>query len=296
MTPMEIIGQDIITGMGFVGNEAGVLYSMAPPKVQATASGSPITISSASAPFTQLLVFGRSTQDGTPSPSSPVAINTAGQGGQIGVSVTDGGTQSQTLTLSTPGGLPGIPVSSGGNYTDENGQQWVCDEVDFKRGVYVQRIYQYILKNLATTNISDLGETIRYTISLPSAGALIPQGQVGFCNILRWLRIYNEDTESYYSDSVNIVLKFKKDRLQSYDIQGLNAFLDEINAVAYYILATSVEHPLSSSELSAYAALRTYSPTTVVSNDAGCWMTVGYYSYGGIQRLVNEAMQINGGT
>lgn len=46
----------------------------------------------------------------------------------------------QTLTLSTPNGLPGIPVASGGNYTDENGQQWICDEVDLGRGVYVQRV------------------------------------------------------------------------------------------------------------------------------------------------------------
>lgn len=46
----------------------------------------------------------------------------------------------QFVSIPTPGGLPGIPVSSGGNYTDEKGQQWVCDEVDFKKGVYVQRI------------------------------------------------------------------------------------------------------------------------------------------------------------
>lgn len=46
----------------------------------------------------------------------------------------------QLLTLSTPNGLPGIPVTSGGNYTDASGQQWVCDEVDFERGVMVQRI------------------------------------------------------------------------------------------------------------------------------------------------------------
>ena len=46
----------------------------------------------------------------------------------------------QLLTLPTPNGLPGIPVTSGGNYTDQSGQQWVCDEVDLKRGVRVQRI------------------------------------------------------------------------------------------------------------------------------------------------------------
>lgn len=45
-----------------------------------------------------------------------------------------------TATVSTPNGLPGIPVESGGNYTDANGQQWICDEVDFGKGVYVQRV------------------------------------------------------------------------------------------------------------------------------------------------------------
>lgn len=46
----------------------------------------------------------------------------------------------QLLTLSTPNGLPGIPVTSGGNYTDQNGQQWICDEVDLEKGVKVQRV------------------------------------------------------------------------------------------------------------------------------------------------------------
>ena len=46
----------------------------------------------------------------------------------------------QLLTLPTPTGLPGIPVTSGGNYTDSQGQQWVCDEVDLERGVKVQRV------------------------------------------------------------------------------------------------------------------------------------------------------------
>lgn len=48
----------------------------------------------------------------------------------------------QLLTLPTPNGLPGIPVTSGGNYTDSTGQQWVCDEVDLERGVRVQRVYK----------------------------------------------------------------------------------------------------------------------------------------------------------
>ena len=49
----------------------------------------------------------------------------------------------QSLTLQTPNGLPGVPVSKDGNYTDSNGQQWVCDEIDLARGKYVQREFYY---------------------------------------------------------------------------------------------------------------------------------------------------------
>lgn len=36
----------------------------------------------------------------------------------------------QAVKIPTPSGLPGIPVKSGGNYTDESGQQWICNLID----------------------------------------------------------------------------------------------------------------------------------------------------------------------
>lgn len=45
------------------------------------------------------------------------------------------------ITIPVPDGLPGIPVASGGNYIDINGQRWICDEIDLARGVYVKRIH-----------------------------------------------------------------------------------------------------------------------------------------------------------
>ena len=100
-----------------------------------TAQGdSVVTVNdSAEAALRGLRIFGKSTQDGTPSPDAPVPI----------VSVGDDGDVRTAVSINTPV-LPitasGIPVTSGGNYTDADGQQWVCDEVDFGRGVYVQRI------------------------------------------------------------------------------------------------------------------------------------------------------------
>lgn len=77
----------------------------------------------------------------SPSPDYPQEIQSAGDDGNLSVIVKNpDNEQMQSVSFSTPNGLPGIPVTSGGNYTDENGQQWICDEVDLGRGVYVQRI------------------------------------------------------------------------------------------------------------------------------------------------------------
>ena len=104
-------------------------------------TGNPVSVSDAfSAPLCGLTVYGKSTQDGTPSPDNPVPIVSAGDGGTITVTIGDGADERQTITLQTPNGLPGIPVTSGGNYTDPQGRQWMCDEVDLERGVKVQRV------------------------------------------------------------------------------------------------------------------------------------------------------------
>ena len=106
-----------------------------------TETGNPVSVSDAfSAPLCGLTVYGKSTQDGTPSPDNPAPIVSAGDGGTITVTIGDGADERQTITLQTPNRLPGIPVTSGGNYTDPSGQQWVCDEVDLERGVKVQRV------------------------------------------------------------------------------------------------------------------------------------------------------------
>lgn len=81
----------------------------------------------------------------------------------------------QTLTINTPNGLCGIPVDTGGNYTDSTGQQWVCDEVDFKRGVFVQRIgkitsynnEQLSTKYMSTTGKLTTGASVIYILVTP---------------------------------------------------------------------------------------------------------------------------------
>lgn len=118
----------------------------------------------------------------------------------------------QTLTLSTPGGLPGIPVASGGNYTDESGQQWIADVKDYGTGKYTQNIGQ-----IASYNGEDVGD-----VWMSSTGQL--------------------------TTGANVI----------------------------YQLATPIVTDLPAEEIAAYKALHTYSPTTTVGNDAEAWMEVGY--------------------
>ena len=109
-----------------------------------TASGSVISVSdSADYRLLGLKLYGKSVQDGVPTPEAPVEIESAGDSGNITVTLSDGAEQSQTLTYPTLNGLLGIPVESGGNYTDAEGQQWYCDIVDLSSGVYLQNV-EYI--------------------------------------------------------------------------------------------------------------------------------------------------------
>ena len=81
----------------------------------------------------------------------------------------------QTLTASTPNGLPGIPVTSDGNYTDADGQQWVCDEVDFGMGTHTQLIGKINSYNsetvgniwMSTTGQLTPGATVLYKLDNP---------------------------------------------------------------------------------------------------------------------------------
>ena len=104
---------------------------------------------------------------GTPSPESPMPITSAGDGGSIHVTLSDGRSQSQTLTLSTPNGLPGIPVTSGGNYTID-GQQYRGNIRDY--GAEVDTI---AVEQIDSYNSEDVGD-----VWMSSTGQLTTGAQV----------------------------------------------------------------------------------------------------------------------
>lgn len=330
--------------------------------------GNPVSCDDAfAAPLCGLYVYGKSTQDGTPSPDNPVPIVSAGDGGSVVVKVTgknrmppnlkrgnvvecfvkentpitlvfkgdfvsQGGNilfigennenlwfgidagkaehhltlkanatkfqyllnntasenvcltwnasspdyepyREQLLTLPTPNGLPGIPVTSGGNYTDQNGQQWVCDEVDLERGVKVQRVNAVDLSTCVITGTTNLATTKRLAIRLPLKGK---DYQVkALCNRLPYLVSFTSDTIHFYVDTNNAQVFIP--------IGAKNP--EEGEYILFYALATPIETPLTPAEIAAYKAITAYAPDTVVQASDGAGVQLEY------QRDVNIAIK-----
>lgn len=167
-----------------------------------TETGNPVSVSDAfSAPLCGLTVYGRSTQDGTPSPDNPVPIVSAGDGGTIVVTLSDKNGKTQTLTLQTPNGLPGIPVISGGNYTDPGGQRWVCDEVDLERGVRVHRVDKTFFDN--TKTLAEQNAILATSVETP----LTPEEIAAY----KSLTTYAPNTVVQASDGAGVRLEYQRD-------------------------------------------------------------------------------------
>ena len=224
-----------------------------------TLSGNPLTLTECigGKPFGALHVYGKSTQNGVPLPTVPVPIVSAGDGETVVVTVSDGANNSQTLTLQTPNALPGIPVTSGGNYTDENGQQWVCDEVDLARGVRVQRIRK--IKVTSSLNWQTAGREVdRYFAWFN-----------GTCtsNVLctHFSTVLGSETVGGAIANQNNLVGFAFAEKGTTTLDDFKQFLDENDVFIWAALATSVETDISADEVVAYKALTTYAPTTVIS-------------------------------
>ena len=190
----------------------------------------------------------------------------------------------QTLPISTPNGLPGIPVTSGGNYTDANGQQWICDEKDYSRGIYVKRVTKMMFDgsgNIVLNGNKQYPSTnVRF--DLVRKDVLNIAKQYGTPQTI--LSNYSVAARNYNSTGVWINSKhdYFEGRISmpssiASTVEEFSELLANTPIVFIVPLATPIETPIPEDELAAYAALHTIRPNTTVYNDAGAYMDVGYY-------------------
>ena len=241
-----------------------------------TASGESIAIDDAIKQyFAGFRIFGKTTQDGTPTPDAPVDLVSVGDSGSITVNVA-GENDAQSMTIATPNGLPGIPVASGGNYTDATGQQWICDEIDLARGVYVQRVKKKRVSSALNWAYSTGTSRFHALDSDYTSG-----DTWGILDILCTHFVANHDGTlanlevTYINDSA-FGFAYRYDALNG-DVAAWKTFLDENEVHIVAELRNHIETPLSAEELAAYASLHSYKDLTTVSNDASAHMELEYF-------------------
>ena len=186
----------------------------------------------------------------------------------------------QSAVLSTPNGLRGIPVSSGGNYTDSNGQQWICDEIDFARGVYIKRVARNVYDGSSDEYWTEYGGADNLSFYVwPSTATT--GSRLSLCdrfeNVVSAWSSSNATKYGIYSDHTSVIGKYFRAPNESVKtLAQWNAWLAENPITLIYVMATPVETPLTEEELAAYAALHTYKDHTTVSNSGHAYMELEY--------------------
>lgn len=183
----------------------------------------------------------------------------------------------QIITLTTPNGLAGIPVSSGGNCTDKTGQQWVCDEIDLARGKYVQWHYKRVFNGTE----SFFAYPIRKGFYVRFAPELLTTRNA-YCNMYPGInQSLDSKIESVIvgSNSKNAYFvwnSFYDDSLDDKGVENFKNYISEhpIELITY--LDTPIEIDLSPEEIESYKALKTYYPTTIITNNANAQMQAQY--------------------
>ncbi len=188
----------------------------------------------------------------------------------------------QTITLPLPGGLHGIPVPSGGNYTDENGQQWVCDTVELRSdgtGKRVQRIGMVDNTKWGLTNIAAGTTGTRFVATPSGAQAIIAvqntpvicthykQGKSSFTVAGNFI----STGETHSGSKIHI-----RTTHENMTAEEFRAWATDVGMETYYILAAPIETDITAEEIAAFKALHTNCPATTIYNDSSAGQTVEY--------------------
>lgn len=171
----------------------------------------------------------------------------------------------QTLNITIPEqGFYGIPVSSGGNYTDSSGQQWICDEFDFANKKFIKRTKRISFDGSEDEQwrINAVAEDrTRFYIAL--VNGKIESGSKCLCNRLIY-RVSGASGSCFTSSS-----RFYIDVEPSINtVALLQDYLNTHQLDVIYMLETPIEIDISDEEIQAFKELHTYKPNTTIMSDS----------------------------
>lgn len=180
----------------------------------------------------------------------------------------------QLFTLPTPTGLLGIPVTSGGNYTDPSGQQWICDEVDLERGIYKKRVSTTVL---TVDMVQSLSQSVNdYCIMI------IPPIDYKYTHNIRIVLMSNRFIYDKKYKNKGIIfgygahIRLYVDQNEIATLAAAKEFIEKNQTEIMYEVNEPTETPLTPAELAAYKALAAYAPNTVVQASDGAGIKLDY--------------------
>ena len=201
---------------------------------------------------------------------------------------------SQSITATTPNGLPGIPVDSGGNYTDASGQQWVCDVKDLDGKTETQNVLNLTFDGSDDENwvIRSRNDSVKYAL------ILVPRAMRQYdtwliCNISEPRSWTPSQNICFINEFNEFVVSFVANQDIFESVSAFKMWLSKNPIKLIYQLETPTTTPLSDDELTAYRALHTYDGATVVSTaEDVAGIEVRYVADGEkyIDRKISEAI------
>lgn len=183
--------------------------------------------------------------------------------------------------------LRAAPVATGanyipGSYTDANGQEWICDEVDLERGVLIQRLYSRVFDgadNEMITRYAERENVYGFTLKFTDAN-MEKLAHAAYCthfeNIVTGISSANKECFLCGAGSTTIYVLINKERLSEYSVEAFKNWLSENPITIVFQLATPIETPLTADEIETFKALKSNYPNTTVLNDAGAMMKLKY--------------------
>lgn len=182
-----------------------------------------------------------------------------------------------TATIQTTD-FAGIPVASGGNYTDSNGQQWICDEIvkyADGSGEKIQRVY---IEEVTTVHAMDstglLANLVLDYLPMTHANSNTVSEVVLCDKALAKTLMSARNSTNGVAHFIQAIY-FRNGNIEQ-SKAGYDAWLTENPIKVAYALAEPIRTPLTAEELAEIEKLSTFYPVTNISNDADCGMEVTY--------------------
>lgn len=179
--------------------------------------------------------------------------------------------QPQTITFNTPGGLPGIPVNSNGNYTDAEGQQWLSDSIEYKNEklMYVQRVETLRL----LSDVGSIDSQNGYLNIDNFLNADITRRSGSLCTHLTYGDIRGDKVFWIDSSGTGVRIKISKYTTS----EEYLSWLAENEVYLTYPCANPIEKEISDPNLiNQLKSLRLNSPNTTIVNDANAFQKLKY--------------------